>query len=106
MPYQWLEMRISEEQDRRKKEAVTLERLPRALHEVHEALNACVETYTSSFGPESAQIVLDPARIRITIHEETEGVWQQISEVEISIRTAIPGFQVERAGAEPFVVEV
>ena len=35
MSFQWLQMRITEEKDRRAREAQILERLPRALDELH-----------------------------------------------------------------------
>src|ERR1700682_3962854 len=43
MSFQWLQMRIQEEKERRQREANILERLPRALEELHRSLIVCVE---------------------------------------------------------------
>ena len=105
MSLEWLHLRISEEKDRREREARILERLPRALEEVHASLSACVEAYAQAFGPEVAQIQVEESRIVVTVREQRQGSWEQISRVEISIAPKLPGFQVEGAG-EPLLVEV
>ena len=107
MPFQWLQMRISEENDRRKREAAVMERLPRALEEVHQALSECVESYQQVFGRDSAEILLQSGRIRVTVRGEKDGKWQQSGRVELVMTPAIPGFQIDRgAGGEPLVIEV
>lgn len=107
MPFQWLQMRISEESDRRKREAAVMERLPRALEEVHQALTECVENYKQAFGRESAEILLQSGRIRVTVRSEKDGKWQQGGRVELVTTPAIPGFQIDRGtGGEPLVIEV
>lgn len=107
MPFQWLQMRISEENDRRKREATVMERLPGALEEVHQALNDCVEKYQQAFGRESADLLLQSGRIRITVRGEKDGKWQQSGRVELVLTPAIPGFQVDRGGGgEPLLIEV
>jgi len=105
MSLEWLHLRISEEKDRREREARILERLPRALEEVHASLSACVEAYAQAFGPEVAQIQVEESRIVVTVREQRQGSWEQISRVDISIAPKLPGFQVEGAG-EPLLVEV
>jgi hypothetical protein len=105
MSLEWLHMRISEEKDRREREARILERLPRALQEVHASLAACIEAYAQAFGPDVAQIRLEESRIVATVRERRQGGWEEVSRVEISIAPKLPGFQVEGAG-EPLLVEV
>jgi hypothetical protein len=98
-------MRISEERDRRQREAQVLERLPRALDEVHKYLKECVEDYQKAFGPESIEISGHLSRIRITVRDQREGKWEPIAKIEIQLDTKLPGFQVDRAG-KPLTIEV
>jgi hypothetical protein len=105
MSFQWLEMRITEEQDRRKKEAIVLERLPRALEELHAALTGCLEEFTAAFGAEAAEMTLQSSRIHISIRDEQDGKWQQSAKVDISAVPTVPGFQIEH-GNEPLIIEV
>jgi hypothetical protein len=105
MSFQWLQMRISEEQDRRRRESEVLERLPRALQEVHQNLQVCVESYRQSFGEQSADLQLMRSRIQIVVREELEGQWQQQSAVNVVAVPEIPGFRIERGG-EGLIVEV
>lgn len=105
MSFQWLQMRIQEERDRREREALILENLPRTLEEVHRDLLGCVENYTSAFGPESADVVLLPTKIKVTVRDRRDGRWQTASNVEIGIVPAIPGLQIDR-GEVSTVVEV
>jgi hypothetical protein len=107
MSFQWLQMRISEENDRRKREAAIMERLPRALDEVHSALALCVEDYQRAFGAEAAEMFLQSGKIRLTVRAEEDGQWQQIARVEIVTMPAIPGFQIDcGVGGEPLIIEV
>jgi hypothetical protein len=105
MGFQWLGMRIQEEQDRRQREAQILERLPRALEETYRQLASCVEAYAGAFGPESADILLQGSKIRITIRDEQDGKWQQRTKIEMSIVSSLPGFRIDRGG-EPLMIEV
>jgi hypothetical protein len=105
MSFQWLQMRVQEEQERREREAQILARLPRALEETYRHLASCVEGYAGAFGPESADIHLQASKIRITIREEQDGKWQQRAKVEMSIVASLPGFRIERGG-EPLMIEV
>ena len=105
MSFQWLQMRVQEEQERRQREGQILARLPRALEEPHRHLADCIEAYAAAFGPESADIHMQASRIRITIREEQEGKWQQRAKVEMSILASLPGFRIDRGG-EPLMIEV
>jgi hypothetical protein len=98
-------MRITEEKDRRKKEQQILERLPRALEEVGKELEGCVNTYAQAFGPESAEIVCMPHKVKITVRDEADGKWQARSKVEITVVPELPGLKIDREG-EPFQIEV
>jgi len=105
MSFQWLNMRISEEQDRRLREAQTRERLPRALDDLHHALADCIESYTAAFGAEAAELTLDGDRISIVVREEEDGRWRQRATVEIVMVKTVPGFQIN-GGSGPLVIEV
>ena len=105
MSFQWLQMRVQEEQARREREAQILERLPRALEEMHRHLAGCVEAYAGAFGPESADIHMQASKIRITIREEQEGKWQQRAKVEVLAVPSLPGFRIDRGG-DPLQIEV
>ena len=105
MAFQWLEMRIQEEKDRREREAKNLERLPGALKELHDYLADCIRSYTENFGTNSADIAMLPNRIRVTVREERDGKWQALSKVEVVCAPEVPGFRVER-GEFSLAVEV
>jgi len=96
MAFQWLQMRIQEERERRELQAKHVERLPSALKEIHDYLAECVESYTANFGADSAVIVLLPDRIKVTVREERDAKWQVLSMVEVVSVPDMPGFRVER----------
>ena len=98
MTFQWLNMRISEEQDRRRREAQIRERLPRALDELHGALAECIRCYTEAFGTEAAELQLDRGGISVVVREELDGQWQESARVEIKVVDSVPGFQMECGG--------
>ncbi len=99
-------MRISEETDRRQREALIHERLPLALEEVHNALARCVETYREAFGTDSAEVRSEGStRLRVLVREQQNGRWQESGVVDIKIDNTIPGFHVDRSG-DPLVLEV
>jgi hypothetical protein len=104
--FQWLQMRITEEKDRRAKQKQILERLPRALEEMAQELTECVKSYQQAFGPDAADIVSMAHKVKVTVREEIDGSWQVRSKVEISTVLELPGFKVERDGAEPSMIEV
>jgi len=105
MSFQWLDMRIAEEKERREREALVRERLPRALDELYGDLQRCVEAYREAFGSESAEICLHGAGIRVTVRDERTGQWQQCAQVQIRTVPALPGFWIENGG-EPVPIEV
>jgi len=98
MSFQWLNMRITEESERREREANTLEKMPQALEEIRGALQACVDAYTGIFGPETADLDLTGQRIRVTMREQQDGRWQQRAKVDVTVVPALPGFRIERGG--------
>ncbi|HMD71306.1 MAG TPA: hypothetical protein VKF41_08180 [Bryobacteraceae bacterium] len=105
MNYQWLAMRITEEQDRRQREAEVLARLPRAIDELQAELKGCIDEYRKAFGAESAEITGYLSRIRVTVREKREGKWEPIAKIEIHIDPMLPGFQVDCEGG-PLCIEV
>jgi hypothetical protein len=106
MSYQWLRMRISEEEDRRTREYNTRERLPRALDELKRALNNCVEAYREAFGQESAELYVEDGKIRVVAREEAAQRWQPRATTEVSSVPAVPGFQIDRPGEPPQIIDV
>lgn len=107
MAFQWIEMRITEEQDRRQRESATLQRLPAALEELFDALKECVDSYKEAFGPDSASIHMLASKIRLVAREEVEGKWQQTGRAEVSLAPTLPGFQIDSGtGGEPLLIEV
>ena len=106
MSSQWLDMRIQEEQDRRRKEAKLGELLPKGLEELHEQLSACVAKYKQAFGPEAAEITNLVSKLRITVREEQGGKWQPRAKVDISIVFAPPSFKVEQGETAPVMIEI
>jgi hypothetical protein len=105
MSYQWLQMRIAEEQERRNREAQLLDRLPRALDELSETLLECIELYNAAFGAESAELQIREAGVRVAVRQQVGEQWQQTAQVDIVIDLSLPGFQVEGSG-ETFQIEV
>jgi len=87
MSFQWLQMRITEENERRERERQTLERLPGVMDEVHQAIAECVKDYAEAFGKES-----------IEVRELKEGKWEKSAKVEISTLTKPPSLHIDRNG--------
>lgn len=106
MPFQWLDMRIEEEKDRRKREAKTLEKLPQALTELNDELTACIRNYTEAFGPESADIHLQTSKIRIVVRAEEQGKQEVKAQVTVTAVPKLPGFHIERGETEPLEIQV
>ena len=106
MPFQWLEIRISEEQDRREREAATLALLPEAVADLNRQLKQCISAYTAAFGQESADISFFAGKIRVTIREQKNGKWETTGKVEIVGVDTLPGFKVEKGEDAPMLIEV
>jgi hypothetical protein len=98
MGFQWLAMRISEEQDRREREAWIRERMPRALTDLFESVKECIDAYTETFGAESASVDYIGDRIRITVREERGATWQPRAEILIHAVAGLPGFRIDSNG--------
>lgn len=101
-----MDMRIQEEQDRRRKEAKTLSLMPKGLEELHALLTACIEKYKEAFGPESADITNLISKLRITVREEQGGKWQPRAKVDVSLVSIPPAFKVERGETEAQMIEI
>ena len=99
MSFQWLEMRIHEEQDRRQREAKILERLPHVLNEVRGMLADCVSAYVEAFGPQSLEMDHQGQKIRLTAREQRDGAWEKTAKVEISLVPKLPGLHIDRNGS-------
>ena len=83
-PFQWLQMRIQEERERRELQAKHLERMPAALQEIHDHLADCIEDYTENFGANSADIVhVAQPHQSYRAGDERDGTWQVVSKVEV-----------------------
>jgi hypothetical protein len=105
MSFQWLDMRITEEKERRERDAVVQERLPRALGELYAELEQCVEVYRLAFGADSAEIRRNGAGIQVTVRDQRTGQWQECAHVQIQTVPTLPGFRIEN-GKEPEHLEV
>jgi hypothetical protein len=96
MSFQWLQIRITEEQERRERERVILERLPLALEELRASLAICVEAYNEAFGADSVTLALEQG----ALHMIADG-----GKIEIATDASLPGFRVER-GTDPLLIQV
>jgi len=105
MSFQWLDMRIAEEKERRERDALVQERLPRAIEELGNHLRECVEAYRAAFGKEAAEISSEDARLGVTVRHQREGGWQERAQVRVGTVAQLPGFLVERGG-ETVEIEV
>ena len=106
MSPQWLEMRIQEEQDRRRKEAKLQELLPQAMEELHGQLATCVARYKEAFGPESAEISNLVSKLRVTVRDEQGGKWQPRGKIDITLVSAPPSFKIEAGESEPLIIDL
>jgi hypothetical protein len=97
MSFQWLDMRISEETDRRQKEAQAIERLPQIMDEVHRAVADCVDAYVEAFGKESIELSYFMHKIRVNVRELKDGKWEKAANVEVTPIPKLPGIHIERA---------
>ena len=98
MSFQWLQMRIAEENERRQREAQTLDRLPSVMDEVHHAIAECVETYAQAFGPESIELSFFLHKVRVTVRELKEGKWEKAAKIEVTARPKPPSLHIDRGG--------
>ena len=105
MAFQWLEMRITEERERRQREAAMLKQLPRGLEELYRVLAECVAEYTKAFGAQSAEITLQQGRICITMRALEGTKWEPHAQLDITGSFDPPAFKIDR-GAESFLIDV
>ncbi len=105
MSFQWLQMRITEEKDRRAREQRILERLPDALVELYEGIRSCLESYNGAFGAHASEAELLSGKLRVVAFEELDGKWRECGKVEVSLLASLPGFQIDR-GDEPLLIEM
>jgi hypothetical protein len=96
MSFQWLQMRITEEKERRERERMILERLPRAQDELRESLTICVDAYNQAFAGDSASLALQEGVLHITAGG---------GKIEITTDASLPGFRVER-GSDGLLIQV
>lgn len=89
--FQWLDMRIGEERDRRAREAEILSKLGPALGELQRILGDCVKAYTAAFGEESATLRRESGAVTVRVADPP-------GEVRIATDPVLPGFQIEREG--------
>jgi hypothetical protein len=105
MSFQWLQLRITEEKERREREAMILERLPRALDELRTSLASCIDSYTAAFGPEAADLRLTGLKLQVIVRESTDLGWKECGGVEIDAVPSMPGFEV-RYGGTTLAIEI
>jgi hypothetical protein len=96
MSFQWLQMRITEEKERREREDAILNRLPTALEEIRLQLAECVDAFNAAFACGEARLEMVQGAIHVTSGE---------ARVEVSIDAALPGFRVAQRPNQ-FSIEV
>ncbi len=89
MTFQWLQMRIGEETERRDREAQVLARLPSAIDELEGHLTACVEAFNAAFSGSPARLTRNQLDMRI----QGEG-----GTAEVVAVLELPGIEVRRPG--------
>ena len=87
MSFQWLQMRISEEKDRRTRENAILSQLPGALEELRVHLAECVEDYNQAF---------EAGEVKLEMADDAIEVAAGDARVRVSIDPKLPGFHVEQ----------
>jgi hypothetical protein len=90
MSFQWLQLRITEEKERRDREAQILVRLPGAVDELGESLAACVEAYKAAFPADVPVLTRDGLRLTIKAGA---------GRVNVVGDPQLPGFQIQGDGA-------
>lgn len=86
MSFQWLQMRIGEEKERRDREAQVLARLPRAIDELEGSLRSCLNAVAEAFGA-TAQL----SRKDLDLLVEGDG-----GAVEVATILELPGIEIRR----------
>lgn len=89
MSFQWLQMRISEEKDRRERESNILERLPIMMDEIRDALQLCAQQYNEAFGDGQIEVRMEGATIVATANDQDPP-----ATITVTAAPALPGIQV------------
>ncbi len=105
MTFQWIQLRISEEQERRNREDVVRARLPLALEELRDALCICASEFNTAFEDQAAEVASVANELRISVRQQRGGSWKDRARVTVSVNPELPGFTVAGAG-EPRLVQV
>src|ERR1051326_6921070 len=87
MSFQWLKSRITEEKERRDRDARIRARLPDAVAELGDNLAACLDAYCAAFPTDAATLTRDDRRLTV----QADG-----KRVEVLGDPQLPGFQVRR----------
>jgi hypothetical protein len=90
MSFQWMQMRISEETERRDREAQVLARLPHAVDELETSLAMCIDAFGAAFGSGSARVTRDGLHLNVTGDGGT---------VEVAPVLELPGIEIKRNGS-------
>src|SRR5580704_12416894 len=93
--FNWLQLRIEEEKDRRQRESMILDRLPLAVDELSQSLSACIETYNAAFGAGAAELDSQPRRMRILVRDAGGEMSHEQARIEITSVPTMPGFQID-----------
>ena len=89
MAFQWLQLRMSEEKERRERERQVLARLPSAIDEVEAGLRECVAACAAAFG-DAAELRRKGLDLAVT----GEG-----GSVEVVAVLELPGLEIRRDGS-------
>ena len=98
MRFEWLNIRISEEKDRRERENAVLARLEEVFQDLRSHLADCVETYNQAFAGAPARLedVAGPVRtIRLSAND---------LKVEMSMDHTVPGFHIDQPSGRTSIV--
>lgn len=87
-------MRITEEKDRRQREAKIRASIPEAFASLRGNLEECIATYNAAFEDQS-KIEVEAETMRVTLGE---------AKVDVKIDYALPGFRVQRASYELAII--
>lgn len=90
MSFQWLQLRIGEEKERRDREAQVLARLPRAIDEIEQNLAECIQDFGGELGGDTARVTRDGLNLQ---------AYGDGGTVEVAAVLELPGIEIRRGGA-------
>jgi hypothetical protein len=105
MSFQWIQMRIAEEKERRNREDVVRARLPLAMEELRTALGACASDFNRAFEDQAVEVSSASNGILVSVRQQSGGSWSNRAKVTVSVNPELPGFVVTNGGA-PISVQV